>query len=170
MKNFNEIIEMRKEIEIQRIRNDIDNEDIFILNNSQFERFYDYIDSNFHDEFEMKDNKNNKNLKLFIDKYDSENQIQILIQFQIHQERDKDIKIDSRKRESDNHSFKIIYHRNKDNSLEYRIFESYRDSENKLKRIRIRNNEIKKIEKNKDKMMKYFESLFKEDKREKKII
>ena len=170
MKNFNEIINERKEIEIQRIRNDIENENIFILNNSQFERFYDYIDSNFHDEFEMKDNKNNKNLKLFIDKSDSENQIQILIQYQIHQERDKDIKIDSRKRESDSHNFKIIYHRNKDNSLEYRIFESYRDSENKLKRIRIRNNEIKKIEKNKDKMMKYFESLFKEEKKEKKII
>ena len=170
MKNFNEIIEMRKEIEIQRIRNDIDNENIFILNNSQFERFYDFLDSNYHDEFEMKENKDNKNLKLFIDKSNSENQIQILIQYQIHNDRDRDIKIDSRKRESDSHSFKIIYHRNKDNSLEYRIFESYKDSNNKLKRIRIRNNEIKKIEKNKEKMMKYFESLFKEEKKEKKII
>lgn len=169
MKNFNEIIEMRKEIEIQRIRNDIDNENIFILNNSQFERFYDFLDSNYHDEFEMKENKDNKNLKLFIDKSNLENQIQILIQYQIHNDRDRDIKIDSRKRESDSHSFKIIYHRNKDNSLEYRIFESYRDSENKLKRIRIRNNEIKKIEKNKDKMMKYFNSLFKEEKK-KEII
>ena len=170
MKNFNEIIEMRKEIEIQRIRNNSENENIFIMNNSQFERFYDYIDSNYHDEFEMKENKDNKNLKLFIDKSDSENQIQIEIQFQIHNDRDRDIKIDSRKRESDSHNFKIIYHRNKDNSLEYRIFESYRDSENKLKRIRIRDNEIKKIEKNKDKMIRYFNSLFKEEKKEKKII
>lgn len=170
MKNFNEIIEMRKDIEIQRIRNDIDNESIIIMNNSQFERFYDYIDSNYHDEFEMKENKDNKNLKLFIDKSDSNNQIQIRIEFQIHQERDKDIKIESRKREFDNHQFKIIYHRNKDNSLEYRIFESYRDSENKLKRIRIRNSEIKKIEKNKEKMIKYFNSLFKDEKKEKKII
>lgn len=170
MKNFNEIIEMRKEIEIQRIRNDIDNENIFIMNNSQYERFLDYLNENFENEFEMMDNKKDKNLKLFIDKSNKDNQIQILIQYQIHEMRDKDIKIDSRKRESDNHSFKIIYHRNKDNSLEYRIFESYRDSENKLKRIRIRNNEIKKIEKNKDKMIKYFESLFKEEKKEKKII
>lgn len=169
MKNFNEIIEMRKEIEIQRIRNNSENENIFIMNNSQFERFYDYIDSNYHDEFEMKENKDNKNLKLFIDKSNSENQIQIEIQFQIHNDRDRDIKIDSKKRDSDNHKFKIIYHRNKDNSLEYRIFESYRDENNKLKRIRIRNSEIKKIEKNKDKMMKYFNSLFNE-KKEKKII
>ena len=169
MKNFNEIIEMRKEIEIQRIRNNSENENIIIMNNSQFERFYDYIDSNYHDEFEMKENKDNKNLKLFIDKSNSENQIQIEIQSQIHIFRDKDIKIESRKRESDSHNFKIIYHRNKDNSLEYRIFESYRDENNKLKRIRIRNSEIKKIEKNKEKMMKYFNSLFNE-KKEKKII
>ena len=164
------IIEERRIIESQRIRNHKEDDSIIIMNNSQFERFYDYIDSNYHDEFEMKENKDNKNLKLFIDKSDSENQIQIEIQFQIHNDRDRDIKIDSRKRESDSHSFKIIYHRNKDNSLEYRIFESYRDSENKLKRIRIRDNEIKKIEKNKDKMIRYFNSLFKEEKKEKKII
>lgn len=166
MKNFNEIIEMRKDIEIQRIRNDKDDDSIFIMNNSQYERFYDFLNENYHDEFEMKENED---FIHFREKNNHENQIKIRNESQIHISRDKDIKIDSKKRESDSHSFKIIYHRNKDNSIEYRIFESYRDENNKLKRIRIRNSEIKKIEKNKDKMIKYFNSLFKEEKK-KEII
>lgn len=165
MKKFNEIIEERRIIEIQRIRENED-ENFIIMNNSQYQRFIDYLNDNFKNEFEMKEEENKIS---FRDKSNHSNQIQIQIQFQIHIQRDKDIKIESRKRESDNHSFKLIYHRNKDDSIEYRIFESFRDSDNKLKRIRLRNSEIKKIEKNKEKMMKYFNSLFNE-KKEKKII
>lgn len=170
MKNFEMIIEERRIIESQRIRNHKEDDSIIIMNNSQFERFYNYIDSNYHDEFEMKENEKNQNLKLFIDKSDSNNKIKIMIQYQIHIERDKDIRIKSQKRESDNHSFKLIYHRNKDDSLEFRIFESYKDENNKLKRIRLRNDKIKKIERDKEKMIKFFDSLFREEKKEKKII
>ncbi len=165
MKKFEEIINERKDIEIQNIRfNEEDN--IYIMNNSQYQRFINYLNENFKNEYEMKEKENKIS---FRDKSNHDNMIQIRIEFQIHQERDKDIKIISKKRESDNHSFKLIYHRDKDNKKEYRIFESYRDSENKLKRIRIRNSEIKKIEKNEEKMKKYFESLFKEEKK-KEII
>lgn len=165
MRKFEEIIEERKIIEIQRIRENED-ENFIIMNNSQYQRFLDYLNENFKNEFEMKEEEDKIS---FRDKSNHDNMIQIQIQFQIHQMRDKDIKIDSRKRESDSHNFKIIYHRNKDNSLEYRIFESYRDSNNKLRRIRLRNDEIKKIEKNEKKMIEYFNSLF-EEKKEKKII
>ena len=163
------IIEERRIIESQRIRNHKEDDSIIIMNNSQFERFYDYIDSNYHDEFEMRENEKNHNLKLFIDKSDSNNKIKILIQYQIHNDRDRDIKIKSQKRESDSHNFKLIYHRNKDDSLEFRIFESYKDENNKLKRIRLRNDKIKKIERDKEKMIKFFDSLF-EEKKERKII
>lgn len=165
MRKFEEIIEERKIIEIQRIRENED-ENFIIMNNSQYQRFIDYLNENFKNEFEMKEEEDKIS---FRDKSNHENMIQIQIQFQIHIQRDKDIKIESRKRESDSHSFKLIYHRDKDNKKEYRIFESFRDSNNKLKRIRIRNDDIKKIEKNEKKMKDYFNSLF-EEKKEKKII
>ena len=165
MRKFEEIIEERRIIEIQRIRENED-ENFIIMNNSQYQRFLDYLNENFKNEFEMKEEEDRIS---FRDKSNHDNMIQIQIQFQIHLERDRDIKIESRKRESDNHSFKLIYHRDKDNKKEYRIFESFRDSNNKLKRIRLRNDEIKKIEKNEKKMKDYFNSLF-EEKKEKKII
>ena len=165
MKRFEEIIEERRIIEIQRIRENED-ENFIIMNNSQYQRFIDYLNDNHKNEFEMKEEEDRIS---FRDKSNHDNMIQIQIQFQIHQMRDKDIKIESRKRESDNHSFKLIYHRDKDNKKEYRIFESFRDSNNKLKRIRLRNNEIKKIEKNEKKMKDYFNSIFKEEKK-KEII
>lgn len=165
MKKFEEIIEERKIIEIQRIRENED-KNFIIMNNSQYHRFIDYLNENFKNEFEIKEEEDKIS---FRDKSNHDNMIQIQIQFQIHIQRDKDIKIESRKREYDNHSFKLIYHRDKDNKKEYRIFESFRDSNNKLRRIRIRNDEIKKIEKNEKKMRDYFNSLF-EEKKEKKII
>ena len=166
MKKFEEIINERKDIEIQNIRFNED-ENIHIMNNSQYERFINYLNENFKDEFEIKEDENKIS---FREKKNHSNMIQIKNESQIHISRDKDIKIISRKRDSDSHNFKMIYHRDKDNKKEYRIFESFKDENNKLKRIRIRNSEIKKIEKNKDKMMKYFNSLFKEEKKEKKII
>ena len=165
MRKFEEIIEERKDIEIQRIREN-EEENIFIMNNSQYQRFINYLNENHKNEYEMREEENKIS---FRDKSNHDNMIQIRIEFQIHQMRDKDIKIISQKRESDNHSFKLIYHREKDNKKEYRIFESFRDENNKLKRIRLRNSEIKKIEKNEKKMREYFESLFREEK-EKKII
>lgn len=165
MKKFEEIIEERKIIEIQRIREN-EEENIYIMNNSQYQRFLDYLNNNFKNEFEMKEEEDKIS---FRDKDNHDNMIQIQIQFQIHEMRDKDIKIISKKRESDSHNFKLIYHRDKDNKKEYRIFESFRDSDNKLRRIRLRNSEIKKIEKNEKKMIEYFNSLF-EEKKEKKII
>ena len=165
MRKFEEIIEERRIIEIQRIRENED-ENFIIMNNSQYQRFLDYLNENFKNEFEMKEEEDRIS---FRDKSNHDNMIQIQIQFQIHLERDRDIKIESRKRESDNHSFKLIYHRDKDNKKEYRIFESFRDENQKLKRIRLRNSEIKKIEKNEKKMIEYFNSLF-EEKKEKKII
>ena len=164
MKNFKEIIEERKIIEIQRIREN-EEENLIIMNNSQYQRFINYLNENFKNEYEMKEEEDKIS---FRDKSNHDNMIQIRIEFQIHLERDKDIKIISRKRE-DNHSFKLIYHRDKDNKKEYRIFESFRDENNKLKRIRLRNSEIKKIEKNEKKMKEYFESLFREEKK-KEII
>lgn len=165
MRKFEEIIEERRIIEIQRIKENED-ENFIIMNNSQYQRFIDYLNENFKDEYEIKENEDRIS---FRDKSNHNNMIQIQIQFQIHIQRDKDIKIESRKREFDNHSFKLIYHRDRDNKKEFRIFESFRDENNKLKRIRLRNSEIKKIEKNEEKMKKYFDSLF-EEKKEKKII
>ena len=160
MRKFEEIIEERKIAEIQRIRENED-ENFIIMNNSQYQRFIDYLNNNHKNEYEMKEEEEDK--ISFRDKSNHDNMIQIQIQFQIHISRDKDIKIDSRKRESDNHSFKLIYHRDKDNKKEYRIFESFRDENNKLKRIRLRNDEIKKIEKNEKKMKEYFNNIFKEE-------
>ena len=165
MKNFEEIINERKDIEIQNIRFNED-ENIHIMNNSQYERFINYLNENFKDEYEMREDENKIS---FREKKNHSNMIQIKNESQIHISRDKDIKIISRKRDSDSHNFKMIYHRYKDNKKEYRIFESFKDENNKLKRIRIRNSEIKKIEKNEEKMRKYFDSLF-EEKKEKKII
>ena len=165
MKRFEEIIEERRIIEIQRIRENED-ENIYILNNSQYQRFIDFLNENFKDEYEYKEEEDKI---IFREKKNHSNMIQIRNESQIHISRDKDIKIESRKRESDNHSFKLIYHRDKDNKKEYRIFESFRDSDNKLKRIRLRNDEIKKIEKNEKKMKDYFNSIFKEEKK-KEII
>ena len=165
MKKFEEIINERKEIEIQNIRFN-EEENIHIMNNSQFDRFINYLNENFKDEYEMKEEEDKIS---FREKKNHSNMIQIRNESQIHISRDKDIKIDSKKREFDNHSFKLIYHRDKDNKKEYRIFESFRDENQKLKRIRLRNSEIKKIEKNEKKMIEYFNSLF-EEKKEKKII
>ena len=156
MKKFNEIIEERRIIESQRIRENED-ENFIIMNNSQYQRFIDYLNENFKDEFEIKEEEDRIS---FREKKNHSNMIQIKNESQIHIYRDKDIKIISRKRDSDSHNFKMIYHRDKDNKKEFRIFESFRDSNNKLKRIRLRNDEIKKIERNEKKMRDYFNSLF----------
>lgn len=79
------------------------------------------------------------------------------IKNQIHISRDKDIKIESKK--IDNYNIKLIYHRKKDKSKEYRIFIAYKNEDNKLKRIRLLNEEIREIHLNEKKMKEYFEKI-----------
>lgn len=80
---------------------------------------------------------------------------------QIHQKLDRDIKIDMKK--IDEYNIKLIYHRKKDNSKEYRIFISYKDENKKLIRKRLINDSIKKIHDNEEKMIEYFEKIKKSD-------
>lgn len=80
---------------------------------------------------------------------------------QIHEKRDRDIKIDMKK--IDNFNLKIIYHRKKDNNKEYRLFISFKDKENNLKRIRMINEEIKDIHSNENKMIEYFNKISKKE-------
>lgn len=87
------------------------------------------------------------------------------IKSQIHIKRDRDIKIDMKKIE--NYNLKLIYHRKKDESKEYRLFISYKDDENNLKRIRMINDEIKSIHSDEKKMIEYFNKLEKKNQIEK---
>lgn len=79
------------------------------------------------------------------------------IKNQIHIPRDRDIKIDMKK--IDNYNIKLIYHRKKDNKKEYRLFISFKDEENNLRRIRMINDEIKSIHSDEKKMIEYFKKL-----------
>lgn len=87
------------------------------------------------------------------------------IKSQIHIKRDRDIKIDMKK--IDNYNIKLIYHRKKDNEKEYRLFISFKDEENNLKRIRMINDEIKSIHNDEKKMIEYFNKLEKKNQIEK---
>lgn len=79
------------------------------------------------------------------------------IKNQIHIKRDRDIKIDMKKIE--NYNIKLIYHRKKDNKKEYRLFISFKDEENNLRRIRMINDEIKSIHSDENKMVEYFSKI-----------
>lgn len=93
--------------------------------------------------------KENKDENINIENFEIKNQI--------HISRDKDIKIESKK--IDNFNIKLIYHRKKDESKEYRIFIAYKNEDNKLKRIRLLNEEIRDIHLNEKKMLEYFEKI-----------
>lgn len=80
---------------------------------------------------------------------------------QIHQKLDRDIKIDMKK--IDDYNIKLIYHRKKDNSKEYRLFISYKDEDKKLIRKRMINDSIKKIHNDENKMIDYFNKIKKSD-------
>lgn len=80
------------------------------------------------------------------------------IKNQIHIKRDKDIKV-GESRKIDKYRIKLIYHRLKDESKEYRIFIAYKNEDNKLKRIRLINEDIKEIHLNEKKMIEYFEKI-----------
>lgn len=119
----------------------------------------------------------NQNLKLmkFEDEEDffmiRENKKSLFIIHQISEEKkerrilDKDIKIDSRDLEE--YHIKLIYHRMKDNSKEYRIFISFKDENKKLIRRRLRNEKIDSISKDEKKMIEYYQNLSKREIKEK---
>lgn len=76
---------------------------------------------------------------------------------QIHESRDRDIKIESGKVGDIN--VKLIYHRmTKDNSKQYRIFLS-KKIDGKLKRTRLVNDEIKAIQTDEKKMLEYYKKI-----------
>lgn len=84
----------------------------------------------------------------------------IELKIQNHISRDRDIKIESRKIE--NFNLKLIYHRLKDSSKEYRIFLSFKENES-LKRLRLINPQIKEIYKDESNMKDYFNKIQKKD-------
>lgn len=75
---------------------------------------------------------------------------------QIHEAKDRDIKIVSGKVGDIN--VKLIYHRMKDNSKQYRIYLA-KKVEGKLKRIRLVNDEIKVIQTDEKKMIEYYQKI-----------
>jgi hypothetical protein len=89
----------------------------------------------------------------------SDNEIESLFEkkIQIHNKKDKDIKIDMRKMKE--YNLKLIYHRKKNDEKEYRLFISFKDDNSQLRRIRYINDEIKKIHSNENDMIKLFNDI-----------
>lgn len=117
------------------------------------------------DEFEnfKKENENFRILSFeneddyFMVKEDKKNLFIIhLKKNQIHEKRDRDIKIDSRK--IDNINIKLIYHRDSKNEKEYRIFLSFK-KDDKLIRRRLRNEKIDSISRDEKKMIEYYQKI-----------
>lgn len=161
-----EIIENQKFEEIQRIREDSDSYD-YKMNNSQFIRFRELIEKNYDSELKIRNSKENEDLFRIESISESNEFILIMREFQMKIKRDKDIKIISDSKI--NYSLKMIYHINKDDKKEYRIYISYKDSSNKsskIKRIKLINEEIKKSEKNLEKMKKIYSEILKIEERE----
>lgn len=75
---------------------------------------------------------------------------------QVHTPKDRDIKIESIK--VDDIGVKLIYHRKSNNEKEYRIFLS-KKIDGKLKRIRLRNEDVKKIESSEKEMIEYLRKI-----------
>ena len=156
---MNEIIErMMKEKEIE-IRFSEEREELRL----KISEYRDLIDSEEFDkefkilkksdrEIQIRDKKNRKIINIFI--------------IQIHESKDRDIKIKSDKIEE--YNLKLIYHRKSNDSKEFRIFISYYDENKKLRRKRLINSDIKKIDSNESKMIEFFDSLI--EKKEKEYI
>lgn len=100
-----------------------------------------------------------KEINSYLKKELSEEELNLIFdkKIQIHQKLDRDIKIDMKK--IDNYNIKLIYHRKKDDSKEYRIFISYKDENKKLIRKRYINDNIRKIHDNEEKMIEYFNKI-----------
>ena len=134
MKIEKEIISIMNDLNIEIERNE-ENQKI-IISDMKRNEINSYLENELSDE----------ELDLFFEK-----------KIQIHQKKDKDIKIDMKK--IDEYNLKLIYHRKKDNSKEYRLFISYKDENNKLIRKRMINDSIKKIHDNEKDMIDYFNKI-----------
>lgn len=134
----NQIIEIMNDLSLDIIRNE-ENQKI-IISDSRKNEINSYLENELSEE----------ELNLFFEK-----------KYQIHNKIDRDIKIDMKK--IDDYNIKLIYHRKKDDSKEYRLFISYKDENKKLIRKRMINDSIRKIHNNEDKMIDYFNKIKKSD-------
>lgn len=143
---------MRKE-EIKKIRKEIEE----LMNNLNYQ-----IELSEDNKILISDNKK-KEINSYLKKELSEEELSLFFEkkIQIHQKLDRDIKIDMKK--IDDYNIKLIYHRKKDDSKEYRLFISYKDENKKLIRKRMINDSIRKIHNNEDKMIDYFNKIKKSD-------
>lgn len=134
----NQIIEIMNDLSLSIERNEENNK--ILISDSRKKEINSYLENELSDE----------ELDLFFEK-----------KIQIHQKLDRDIKIDMKK--IDDYNIKLIYHRKKDDSKEYRLFISYKDENKKLIRKRMINDSIRKIHNNEDKMIDYFNKIKKSD-------
>ena len=111
----------------------------------------------FNQNFQIIDEE--KNLKIIRNIENNQNILKIKI-IQIHIQKNQDIKIDMKK--IDRYNLKLIYHLKKNQKKEYRIFISYKNSDNKLKRFRLLNEDIMKIQNNEKKMRNYLNNIIEE--------
>ena len=134
----NQIIEIMNDLSLEIIRNE-ENQKI-IISDSRKKEINSYLENELSEE----------ELNLFFEK-----------KIQIHNKIDRDIKIDMKK--IDDYNIKLIYHRKKDDSKEYRLFISYKDENKKLIRKRMINDSIRKIHNDEEKMIEYFNKIKKSD-------
>ena len=111
----------------------------------------------FNQNFQIIDEE--KNLKIIRDLKNNQNILKIKI-IQIHIQKNQDIKLEMMK--IDRYNLKLIYHMKKNQKKEYRIFISYKNSDNKLKRFRLLNEDIIKIQNNEKKMRNYLKNIIEE--------
>ena len=111
----------------------------------------------FNQNFQIIDEE--KNLKIIRDLKNNQNILKIKI-IQIHIQKNQDIKLEMMK--IDRYNLKLIYHMKKNQKKEYRIFISYKNSDNKLKRFRLLNDDIMKIQNNEKKMRNYLKNIIEE--------
>lgn len=151
-KKLDEIIEILREEEIQRIEFDENNKE-YIFNASQFQRFFD----KYQNSLTFNKNKKDEFVYQIVNKEDSKDKIKIRIIPQYHETKMNDIKIKTIKKSIFN--LKLIYHINKSGNKEYRIFFSFYDDNKKLKRLRIKDKKMKEIEKDLNKSLDYLNEL-----------
>lgn len=110
------------------------------------------IDTEDENTFELRTSKRAKTAKFIIQiKEEAEDKPK-----QVHEAKDRDIKIDGGKVGDIN--VKLIYHRMKDSSKQYRIFLAQK-VDGKLKRVRLVNDEIKAIQSDEKKMREYLQKV-----------
>lgn len=147
------IMNKRETQKIEKLMNEFEFDFIFNEENQK----YQLSKKNYNELLEFLNDNEEERKNINIDNFEVRNQI--------HIKRNKDIKIDAKK--IDNYNLKMIYHRKNDNSLEYRIFIAFKNEAGELKRIRMINEEIKKIHSDEKMMREYFNKLEKKNQIEK---